>query len=143
MLRSLLAGNHIHVTKYNCFHFYLNNVYLSHLRWSYLVTVMCSLIFLHVAKDCKWGDWVPEGQCSKTCGSGTQTFSRKKITLEAYGGQCSGNAIKVEECNTRECKGIVVLCSLHCQPQKDFFLSVFYMNSKQIVHSLYYNHLSR
>ena len=55
--------------------------------------------------DCKWTDWV-EGECSVTCGRGTQVNTRKSLSyIPAYGGTC-GSSHETVECNKGECPGI-------------------------------------
>ena len=57
------------------------------------------------AIHCEWDEWV-NGDCSKTCGTGTRTNTRNKSVVEEHGGTCSGEPIEFEECNTQECPGI-------------------------------------
>ena len=57
---------------------------------------------------CEWDDWII-GECSQTCGTGTRVNTRTKKVLEEYGGTCSGQASKTEECNTNPCPGIKIL----------------------------------
>ena len=54
--------------------------------------------------DCEWDEW-EVGECSKSCGGGTRTNSRKRI-VGGYGGKdCSGSSIVLENCNVQECPG--------------------------------------
>ena len=55
--------------------------------------------------DCQWDEWM-EGQCSKTCGGGTQIDTRREKIKAAYGGEeCFGPSNVTKECNTQECPG--------------------------------------
>ena len=55
--------------------------------------------------DCVWGSW-DIGECSKSCGGGTQTNIRKPNVTAAHGGEeCYGSASVTESCNTQECPG--------------------------------------
>ena len=46
------------------------------------------------------------GECSKTCGGGTQTKIRvEKISAANGGNECEGRASVTESCNVRECPG--------------------------------------
>ena len=57
--------------------------------------------------NCVWSDWANSWSgCSKSCGGGIRTTSRKKLT-EAYNGgeNCTGSEIKEEECNPNKCPG--------------------------------------
>ena len=58
-----------------------------------------------IAINCEWGNWIPTGSCSKSCGGGNQRYSRKKLVVEDLGGNCTGQALKVEKCNIKECPG--------------------------------------
>ena len=62
--------------------------------------------YFHVAKvHCEWDDW-KIGKCSKPCGGGTQTNTRKRKKEASYGGkECSGAASITKSCNIQECKG--------------------------------------
>ena len=55
--------------------------------------------------DCQWDEWI-DGQCSKTCGGGTQIDTRHKKIKAAFGGEeCAGPSNITKECNTQECPG--------------------------------------
>ena len=53
--------------------------------------------------NCIWGEWASVGSCSRTCGEGTRTYSRKKLIVDAHGGKCQGNPTKVEQCKDKHC----------------------------------------
>ena len=56
--------------------------------------------------DCQWSDWSKSGECTKTCGGGTQYFERTKLVESQNGGQsCTGGSIKRENCNDQDCPG--------------------------------------
>ncbi|CAB3397113.1 unnamed protein product [Caenorhabditis bovis] len=46
-----------------------------------------------------WGPWVPEQQCSRTCGGGVQIEKRQ------CSGQCTGASVRYVSCNLDECPG--------------------------------------
>ena len=55
--------------------------------------------------DCKWDDW-RYGECSQTCGGGTQINIRNKVTEAAHGGkECSGKSTSTATCNEQPCPG--------------------------------------
>ena len=56
--------------------------------------------------DCVWGDWVAEGDCSVTCGTGEQNYTRTKLVEEANGGICEGESFNVTSCLVVECPGM-------------------------------------
>ena len=56
--------------------------------------------------DCQWSEWSKEGGCSKTCGNGTQKWSRYKIQEERYGGKpCNDSLNGMTHCNIQSCPG--------------------------------------
>ena len=55
---------------------------------------------------CEWGDWVAEGDCSVTCGTGEQNYTRTKLIEEANGGICEGESFNVTSCLVIECPGM-------------------------------------
>jgi len=53
--------------------------------------------------DCKWSPWV-DGKCSKTCGMGTKTKTRKMAPKKAHGGKdCNGDPSKDDPCDVGDC----------------------------------------
>ena len=50
-----------------------------------------------------WGEWEPTGQCSKTCGTGSQEFTRKCINGKPGDKGCEGQDRKIDDCNTQDC----------------------------------------
>ena len=55
--------------------------------------------------NCQWGNWTL-GECSRRCGKGTRTNTRKRIVEEANGGTCAGESSMTENCNIQECTGM-------------------------------------
>ena len=59
-----------------------------------------------IVGPCIWHDW-QEGECSKSCGGGTRTNTRKPSIDAKHGGDdCPGSSIVTESCNVQECPGI-------------------------------------
>ena len=56
-------------------------------------------------EDCVWGRWSTWGSCSKTCGGGTETRSRRKKKRQQNGGNCPGSRSERNNCNTQSCPG--------------------------------------
>ena len=73
-------------------------------RYLRQILSMHFILFLILAIDCVWGEWVA-GQCSTTCGIGSRVSAREKLVEEANGGNCSGRSTKTEECTVQECPG--------------------------------------
>jgi hypothetical protein len=61
----------------------------------------------------KWGSWRKDGQCSKSCGYGTQKYYKTRSCIgPKYGGRpCRGGRIryKNQSCLTRHCPGNLYL----------------------------------
>ncbi len=54
--------------------------------------------------DCMWDDWGSWGECSQSCGSGSQSRSRSEARSAANGGAaCDGDITESQECNTQQC----------------------------------------
>ncbi|XP_023930427.1 uncharacterized protein LOC112041253, partial [Lingula anatina] len=53
--------------------------------------------------DGVWSAYSPWGQCTKTCGTGTQTRTRTCTPPQHGGVDCVGNATESRECNTQAC----------------------------------------
>ena len=62
-----------------------------------------NILSIIVPVDCQWSPWTL-GSCSKTCGVGTRTNTRAKLTVERNGGTCSGFATMTESCNNADCR---------------------------------------
>ena len=62
------------------------------------------------AIHCEWDAWIV-GECSKTCGTGIRNNTRSKLVVEEHGGTCTGHPLEVEECNTQECPGSLIIFS--------------------------------
>ena len=61
---------------------------------------------LFFPEDCVWERWSTWSSCSKLCGVGTNTRSRKKIKIEQNGGNCSGSERDNKFCNTHSCPNV-------------------------------------
>ena len=58
--------------------------------------------------DCQWSPWTKQGNCSRSCGNGTQVFTRLKLVESKNGGHnCVGRITKHEHCNIQECPVVV------------------------------------
>jgi len=55
-------------------------------------------------KQCPLGQWSSWGACSKVCGAGTQTRTRKMTGTPAAGVTC-GSTTETQDCNTHACDG--------------------------------------
>ena len=56
-----------------------------------------------VSVDCEWGEFVP-GDCSVTCGNGTETMSRTILKEAMFGGNpCEGETSVVKSCFIADC----------------------------------------
>ena len=70
-----------------------------------------------------WSEWQSVGSCSKSCGSGTQSYSRSCTNPAPLhnGNDCSGDEQKSESCNDAPCpsmfSGFCKLCiqKLYCR----------------------------
>ena len=60
--------------------------------------------FSYFQGDCEWSDFAKTGECTKSCGGGTQFYTRSIIVQPRNGGNpCSGSPTKQESCNTQRC----------------------------------------
>lgn len=66
------------------------------------ILVVSIISFLILRKDCQVSEW-KLGSCSKTCGGGKQSKTRKIITNPALGGKKCPNLSEEIDCNTQEC----------------------------------------
>ena len=56
--------------------------------------------------DCEWSQWQRWSGCSKTCGGGSRSRSRKvEIQAENGGQTCEGDSFQIEDCSTNGCPG--------------------------------------
>jgi hypothetical protein len=53
--------------------------------------------------NCAVSDWSNYGNCSKTCGGGTQSRTRTITTQPSNGGQACPTLIETKSCNTQSC----------------------------------------
>ena len=66
------------------------------------LTVYHSPIFL---VDCVWNEWAL-GECTTTCGGGTQTDTREQLQEALFGGNpCEGESSRQTDCNPDPCPG--------------------------------------
>ena len=57
--------------------------------------------------DCVWGLWGEWSTCSKTCGGGRKSRSRKVAMPATRGGEtCKGPGVIWESCNTQTCSNV-------------------------------------
>jgi len=65
-------------------------------------------IFICSIVDGQWSDWMPWGDCSVTCGGGSQSRSRTCTNpVPANGGKdCVGDSVDTRDCSTGNCPGI-------------------------------------
>ena len=76
--------------------------------------VLLTLLFFSVAVNCVWNHWV-YGQCSKTCGNGTQIKTRTKQAVESNGGTCPGQHTETVKCYIQDCPGnLRIYFNLRC-----------------------------
>ena len=88
---------------------------ISQVFCSDLWSVESKTSLLENAVDCAWGSWNEWGQCTKTCGRGTQQRIRSVIQQAVFGGvPCAETASETNECNTQPCPGkdLTDLCFL-------------------------------
>ena len=54
--------------------------------------------------DCRWGNYAPWSECTKTCGGGTR-FTTRSIEREAENGglPCVGGEVRTAVCNKDSC----------------------------------------
>ena len=56
--------------------------------------------------NCVWDDYGEWTSCSKPCGGGQQSRTRRiKIEADNGGKECIGSVTDTKECNTQECIG--------------------------------------
>jgi len=54
--------------------------------------------------NCKWGNWGAWSNCSKSCGKGERSHTRKRLIQAKHGGaDCGGLTTVTEACNTQPC----------------------------------------
>ena len=56
-----------------------------------------------VIVPCQWTAWEKDGNCSRPCGPGYQTFTRFKIVVEKDAGRCDNITTKQEDCFLKNC----------------------------------------
>ena len=59
-------------------------------------------VYVNIA-DCKWASWEEWSTCTKTCGGGTQLRTRIVETDATKGGNCNGESLEEQECETEIC----------------------------------------
>lgn len=69
--------------------------------------------------DCAVGDWSPAGECSETCGGGTQTWTRPVVTQPSCGGAECPPLSEERECNTEVCCDPIPCADGACGDQLD------------------------
>ena len=69
------------------------------------------LYFHNQTADCIWGSWSDWSTCSQSCEGGTQLRTRRLVAPERNGGECNGESIEQQDCNTEICPaGIDIKC---------------------------------
>jgi hypothetical protein len=64
-------------------------------------------LVLGLIVNCVWNHWGQWEKCSKECGGGQQTRSRKeRIPAQHGGNECAGKATETNECNRRNCPSV-------------------------------------
>jgi hypothetical protein len=58
---------------------------------------------VHCPVDCVLSDWERHGECSSTCGSGTEEFVREVVSAALNGGKCDDPLIVRRPCNGVHC----------------------------------------
>ena len=68
----------------------------------------CGKCLSRLPIDCKWSEWTKQGYCSKSCGDGSQVFTRTILVASQNGGQpCVGQMRKTEPCYLQNCPDVV------------------------------------
>ena len=79
----------------------MSNICSFILRHEFLSNCVCVL-------DCQWSQWSKIGECSKSCGIGTQILQRTVLVRAQNEGKlCEGESTKTENCNYHACEGKV------------------------------------
>ena len=92
-------------------------------------TTHLTLFINYIVVDCVWEEWIV-GECSRTCGGGIQTNTRKPSTTSAHGGkECSGSSNITKSCNTQDCPGACL--NNYCSIIIDNHKTIFKFNLKQ------------
>ena len=66
-----------------------------------------SLLFCELEQqiDCKWSEYSPWSECSKSCGSGIRRRIRVVVQNASIGGkECTGLDKEAEECKILDCR---------------------------------------
>ena len=77
-----------------------------------MVSVDCiwSEYFNVVSVDCIWSEWTDWGECSMTCGGGSQSRSRQEVGPFHEGAPCDGASTGTQDCNTHNCPSKLNMC---------------------------------
>ena len=69
------------------------------------------LYFYIQTADCIWESWNDWSTCSQSCEGGIQLRTRRLVAPERNGGECNGESIEQQDCNTEICPaGIDIKC---------------------------------
>ena len=74
--------------------------------------MMSSIFYFNIeTADCIWESWNDWSTCSQSCDGGTQLRTRTLVAPERNGGECSGESLEQQDCNTETCPaGIDIKC---------------------------------
>ena len=68
--------------------------------------LMFQIIYNPKPIDCKWNEFTPIGDCTKSCGGGTRLSFRDRSQIAFNGGQeCEGDNHEHLPCNVQPCQG--------------------------------------
>ena len=84
----------------------------------------CLLQFYVNPADCKWAAWEKWSTCTQSCGGGTQLRSRIVKTYATEDGNCNGESLEEQECNTETCPAGMSIKILSKYTKKEYLSRV-------------------